>query len=159
MISEELLEKYRKHPRILEIRFALSYKMFEDNYGTNMALGVFEGLCFGFKRNFSLINSVINKRFDIMRMSKTNRVRWKQEVTFVGACYKIKTSDLCRRYLNIAPTNFYSKNSNYLLDNFIDKEWLEKLDDEAIICNSYVYQTEINGFLDMLNDLESILGR
>ena len=61
-MTEEMLIKYRKHPRILEIRLILLYDLFEREFGYNGVVDLFTGLCIGFKREKYLLDSIINQK-------------------------------------------------------------------------------------------------
>ena len=109
LLTKELLEQYKKHPRILEVRFILLFDLFEKEFGYNGVMDIFNGLCIGFKRNKQVLDTVIAKRFDIKRKSKTSVVKWRQEVMFMAMCYGETPYKVAKKYLMVSPVNFYRK--------------------------------------------------
>ena len=70
-ITQDLLNKYKNHPRLLEVRLILLFDIFEREFGYMNVMNIFDGLCSGFGRSKELLDTVFNKRFDIKRKSKT----------------------------------------------------------------------------------------
>ena len=116
LLTKELLEQYKKHPRILEVRFILLFDLFEKEFGYNGVMDIFNGLCIGFKRNKTVLDTVIDKRFDIKRKSKTSVTKWRQEVMFMGACYGDTIYRIATDYLMIDPSNLYKKEKKNMYD-------------------------------------------
>lgn len=158
-LTDELLEKYRKHPRILEIRFVLLFDLFEHEFGYNGVMDIFNGLCIGFKRNKELLDTILARRFDIKRKSKTSRIKWRQEVMFMGLCYGETPYKIAKDYLMIDPSNFYRTNDDALYNprTFVTDEWLRDLDDECKVTGNLVYRNEIRGFLEVIDSLKNVL--
>lgn len=156
-LTQELLDKYKKHPRILEVRFILLFDIFEREFGYMNVMSIFDGLCYGFKRSKELLDTVLNRRFDIKRKSKTSRIKWRQEVMFMGLCYGETPYKIAKYYLLIAPQNLYMNKEINDPKVFVTDEWLRDLDDEAIIAGSKLYRDEIKGFLDVIDSLSRVL--
>ena len=158
-LTQDLLNRYRNHPRILEVRIILLFDLFEREFGYNGVMDIFNGLCVGFKRSKDLLDSVIARRFDIKRKSKTTKVKWRQEVMFMGMCYGEKPYKIAKNYLCLSPSNFYrtSKEDTYNPNVFITDEWLRDLDDEAKVAMNKVYRDEIKGFLEAINGITNVL--
>ena len=64
MLDEKELEKYKTHPRVLEIRFITLFNMFEKELGYLQATKSFQAICSAFNCNMTLLQAIINKRFD-----------------------------------------------------------------------------------------------
>lgn len=156
MLDKKLLEKYRKHPRIIEIRFIMTYRVLEREYGLTGALNLVEGLCSGFNRSFPLINNALSKRYDMFNWSRHNQVLWKQQVLFAGLCGGLTISKTCKTYLGVLPTNIYPFDY-YDPYNYVNDEWLDRLDDDVIACGNSQIRNEVIGFLDILEDLAKVL--
>ena len=158
-ITKELLDKYKNHPRILEVRFILLFDLFEREFGYNGVMSIFDGLCIGFKRSKELLDTVLARRFDIKRKSKTSKVKWRQEVMFMGMCYGETPYKIAKNYLLISPSNLYRKADGIVYDPrvFVTDEWLRDLDDEAKIATNKLYRDEIKGFLDIIDSLTKVL--
>ena len=158
-LTKELLNRYRNHPRILEVRLILLFDLFEREFGYNGVMDIFYGLCQGFKRNKDLLDTVLNRRFDIKRKSKTSVVKWRQEVMFMGLCYGETPYKIAKNYLLVDPSNFYRKSRDVTYDPnvFVTDEWLRALDDEPKVAGSPIYRNEIKGFLEIINSLTNVL--
>lgn len=159
LLTKELLERYKRHPRILEVRFILLFDLFEREYGYTNVMDIFYGLCVGFKRNKEILDMVLAKRFDIKRKSKTNKVKWRQEVAFMGMCYGESNYKIARNYLMINPSNLYRTDlgTTYNPNVFVTDEWLRNLDDEVKLTGGLVYSNEIRGFLEIIDGLTNVL--
>lgn len=152
------LEKYRTHPRVLEIRLILLYDMFEREFGVAKAQEIFDGFIKMFKCQDAPIRAVLNKRFDIKRGNANTRKRmWRQEVIFMGMCYNETTYKMCKDFLNISPTNLYNQKDLYDPKNFLTEEWLDKLDRETSSSFGTFSRLEISRFLDGITSLTNVL--
>lgn len=158
-ITKQLLEKYKRHPRILEVRLILLFDLFTKEFGFNGARELFNGLCYGLKRNSDVLEMIINRRFDIKRASKTNVYKWRQEVIFMGMCYGETLYKIAKDYLLIAPANMYRANPYCNPEDFLTDEWLRNLDDEIFIAGGEMYRNEVSAFLDVIDGLTSVLIR
>lgn len=156
-ITKDLLDKYKNHPRILEVRFILLFDLFEREFGYNGVMDIFNGLCVGFKRSKDLLDTVLARRFDIKRKSKTSRIKWRQEVMFMGMCYGESPYKVAKNYLLIAPQNLYMNKEINDPRHFLTDEWLRDLDDECKIAGNIIYRNEIKGFLEIINSLTNVL--
>lgn len=158
-ITQDLLNKYKNHPRLLEVRLILLFDIFEREFGYMNVMNIFDGLCYGFGRSKELLDTVFNKRFDIKRKSKTSKTKWRQEVMFMGMCYGETPYKIAKYYLLITPSNLYRKSKDVTYDPevFITDEWLRNLDDEVIIAGNRLYRDEIKGFLEVIDSLSNVL--
>ena len=104
-VTDELLKTYQKHPRILEVRFILFFDMLEREYGYAGAKKIISAFCMAFNRNEDMLNVILNKRFDIKRKQKTSKIKWTQEVVFMGMCYGETPYKIAKDYLVISPSN------------------------------------------------------
>lgn len=158
-INNDLLMKYKKHPRILEIRLILLYDLFEREFGYNGVVDLFNGLCVGFKREKYLLDSVISQRYDIKRKSKLDKIKWKQELLFMGMCYGETPYKVAKAYCGVTPSAFYQSREYYDPDIFVTEEWLMSLDDECKIATSQMYRNEVKAFLEAIDGLTSVLNK
>lgn len=161
LLTKELLEKYKTHPRILEVRLILLFDILEREYGYNNVMDIFQGLCIGFKRNKDLLDMVLAKRFDIKRKSKTNKIKWRQEVTFMGMCYGESNYKIAKSYLMVSPANYYRTTSAHTYNPkvFVTEDWLRSLDDEVKITGAPAYRNEVKGFLEVIDGLSNVLSK
>lgn len=160
-VTDDLINKYRNHPRILEIRFAVLFGMLEHEYGYEGARKLVSSVCNSFNRNMEILDIILNCRFDIRRKSKTNRRKWIQELVFMGLCYNETYYKIAKDYLLVTPTNFYrsNKTGSYDVNNFLTDEWLRSLDDEVKITGGSIYRNEVKGFLEIIDSLKSVLDK
>ena len=156
-LNKELLTKYRRHPRILEVRFILLFDLFEREFGFTGVMDIFNGLCIGFKRNKDLLDTILARRFDIKRKSRTSRIKWRQEVMFMGMCYGESPYKVAKQYLLIAPQNLYMNREINDPRAFVTDEWLRDLDDEVKVAGGLMYRNEIRGFLEIIDSLSNVL--
>ena len=123
MIDEISLEEYKKHPRILEIRFILLFDMFEKEFGYQRTLKMYEAICSAFNGSMNLLMGLINKRFDIKRKAKTKYTRWRQEVIFAAYVHGETIYKVAKDYLNLTPQSLYNKET-YDVADFVTPAWL-----------------------------------
>lgn len=160
-VTKELLNKYKNHPRVLEIRLAVLFGILQHEYGYDGAMKLVSSICNSFNRNMDILNVILNKRFDIRRKSKTNRSLWIQEVVFMGLCYDETYYKIAKDYLLVTPSNFYRSNvtNNYNVSTFLTDEWLRNLDDEVKVTGSLVYRNEVKAFLETVDSLKRTLDK
>ena len=158
-ITKELAEKYKRHPRILEVRLILLFDLFTKEFGFNGAKQIFSGLCYGLRRNNDVLDMIINRRFDIKRKSKTDIYKWRQEVVFMGICYGESMYKIAKDYLMISTINMYRDNKFSNPDEFVTDEWLRSLDDEVFIAGGQMYRDEVEAFLDVIDGMTNVLVR
>lgn len=152
MILDEMeLEKYKTHPRVLEIRFIILFDMFEKEFGYTQAIKAFQAICDAFNCNMNLLQAIINKRFDIKRRSKTNFRRWRQEVIFASYVYGETLYKVAKTYFKVKPETIYNQRDIYEIDKFLTEEWLSKLDNDIVLSGEHIYRNEIVRFLEMVN--------
>ena len=157
--TKELFEKYRHHPRLLEIRFILLFDMLDREYGYAGARKIVSAICDAFNRNGELLDAVIDKRFDIKRKKKTSKIKWTQEIIFMGLCYGETAYKIAKDYMSVSPANFYRKVASkaYNINEFLTDEWLRDLDDEVKVTGNYIYRNEVKGFLEIIGNLREVL--
>lgn len=157
VLNEEELEKYKTHPRVLEIRFILLFDMFEKELGYMQATKSFQAICDAFNCNMTLLQAIISKRFDIKKRSKTNFRRWRQEVIFASYVYGETLYRVAKVYFNIKPETIYAQKNIYDIETFLTNEWLSKFDDDVILCGEYAYRNEVVRFMEIVDSVNLIL--
>lgn len=153
-LTDSLKEKYKKHPRILEIRIILLFDMLERELGYNGVNNLLRGICYGYNRHKDILDIVLSRRYAITRSSRENKRRWKQEVIFTCLCFGESYYNIGKNYLSVASSNFYRKDEHSLnINAFLTDEWLKKLDDEVFIAGGEMYRKEIISFLEIVEGL------
>lgn len=157
VLDEKELEKYKTHPRVLEIRFILLFDMFERELGYMSAIKSFQAICDAFNCNMTLLQAIINKRFDIQRKSKTNFRRWRQEVIFASYVYGESIYKVAKTYFHVKPESIYAQKDIYDIDVFLNNEWLSKFDNDVTLCGQYAYRNEVIRFMEIIDSMNMIL--
>lgn len=159
MNSRDLdLEEYKRHPRVLEVRFVLLFNMVEREYGYNQTLKLFQSICTSFNCNMTFLQGIINKRYDIQR-GKRGRIMWRQEIVFASACYGESLYKVANDHLRVKPSTIYKQNKLYSLSEFCNDEWLRELDNRVILCGQAAYRTEVIRFFEVIDMLTSVLAK
>lgn len=156
-LSEMELDEYKKHPRVLEVRFMLFFDMMEKDYGYQGAIKFIESICKAFNCNFMFLNSLINRRFDIKRKTKVRWRLWRQEVIFTAEVYGEKIYTASEKYLHIKANTLYAQSDLYSVSKFCDNEWLRGLDERVVLCGQSGYRLEVIRFFEVIDDLSKIL--
>lgn len=151
-------DKYKRHPRVLEIRFILLFNLVEKEYGYGQALKLFESICNAFNCNTVFLRSIINNRY-LIQKGKRNFRMWRQEVIFTLACYKQYINKSARDLLDVSPATLYMQPEVYSLKNFLTDEWLLKLDERVTTCGQPAYRTEVLRFLEAIEIFADTLKR
>ena len=156
-LTEEELKQYKRHPRVLEVRLCILFHLFEKEYGYQSAMKFVDSICNAYRCNVTLLNAIINRRFEIIRNVKIKQQLWRQEAIFMGCVYGITPYKVAKYYLNIKPNVFYSQTSLYSIENFCTNEWLDKLDQRTMLCGQEMFRIEVIRFLEVLDSLADVL--
>lgn len=151
------MEKYKKHPRVMEIRFILLFELIEQEYDYHQAVKFFESLCEAFRCNIVFLQSIINQRYDIKRNSKKDFVMWRQEIIFVYTLYGESLYKIAKTHLGIKPETLYAQSKLYDINKFCDENWLNKLDMQVTLCGEKSYRLEMTRFFEALDMFADIM--
>lgn len=156
-LDEAQFETYKRHPRVLEVRFVLLFNLIEREYGYLQTMKIVQSICTSFNCNMTFLQGIINRRFDVQRNSKKNFVFWRQEVIFASVCYGESIYKVANDYLNVSPETIYAQSKNYSIDNFCTTEWLDKLDMQVTLCAEPVYKNEVLRFFEAIDMFTNVL--
>ena len=156
-ITEELLRKYRDHPRIMEIRFSVFFECLAREFGYDKGMQMFEKICSGDNRDSFTAQRLISQRFSIMRHKKINRVKWRQSVLFMALCYNQSLSKVCKYLLNCSNSILYRIDGLYSPTTFVTQEWLDSLDDEIVIAENPYIREQLRGMIITFDGLATAL--
>lgn len=156
-LTDEELEKYKKHPRVLEVRFCVFFHLLEKEYGYAGAMKFVTAICSAYSCNISLLNALINRRFDIIRNGKTRYRFWRQEIIFMGYVNGETTYRVAKDFLNINPHVLYSQSDIYNINKFCTNEWLEKFDKQTMFCGQDYYKIEVSRFLGVIDEVSEVI--
>lgn len=156
-LSEMELDEYKKHPRVLEIRFILFFDVLEREYGYQGAIKFIESICKAFNCNFMFLNGLINRRFEIKGKSKVKWRLWRQEVIFAAKVYGETVYKVARSYLGLDPHTIYSQSDIYDINKYCTGEWLSDFDTRVTLCGQPSYRLEVIRFFEVVDNLKNIL--
>lgn len=156
-LSEMELDEYKKHPRVLEIRFILFFGVLEREYGYQGAIKFIESICKAFNCNFMFLNGLINRRFEIKGKSKVKWRLWRQEVIFAAKVYGETVYKVARSYLGLDPHTIYSQSDIYDINKYCTGEWLSDFDTRVTLCGQPSYRLEVIRFFEVVDNLKNIL--
>lgn len=145
------LTEYRKHPRILELRFSLIHTNFVLEYGMEKTAEIFKSFCDIGGINWTMISGVIGRKEQILEANRNKRLRYRQEVVFMGEVYNEPRELVGRHYLRIARRLIYEYADGMIVPSrFINEQWLDDLDFSVIVAGVDAYKNEIERFLNFL---------
>ena len=156
-LSEMELDDYKKHPRVLEIRFVLFFDVLEREYGYQGAIKFIESICKAFNCNFMFLNGLINRRFEIKGKSKVKWRLWRQEVIFAAKVYGETVYKVAKSYLGLDPHTIYSQSDIYDINKYCTGEWLSDFDTRVTLCGQPSYRLEVVRFFEVVDNLKNIL--
>lgn len=151
------IDKYQKHPRILELRLIMLFKTIHQAYDYNSAFEFFQSLAKLFRCNWQLLSGVLNNVFKIRDLEKKDKNRFRQEVVFMGLLYNESRYAIVKNYLNLSLPSIYKKELQF--ENFITQRWLDDLDKNIVLCGIDGYKLEVLRFLEGLENFLEGLGR
>lgn len=157
-IKMEDIQKYKVHPRILELRVILIFRNLINEYGLNKATELFKMLCTLMTVDWQKMNGLVNNVFKIRRLEKTNKERFRQEVVFMGNLYGESKYFIAENYLNVNVDTLYRKSNNLKLEDFLDDDWLNELDSNVTICGIPQYALEAQRFIEAFTIFARTIG-
>lgn len=150
--------KYRRHPRVLELMFTTLHTRFVLEYGIERTAILFQNFCEQGRINWSMISATIGRKDVITNMNISDRLRYRQEVVFTGVAFGESYSVIAKKYLMTSRSIFYEYGEGMLVpDNFLNKEWLEKLDYSVVLAGTKAYALEMERFINFVNVLGGVI--
>lgn len=141
------LEKYKFHPRIMELRMALIKNQFARQYGEEVAMNFLKTLSDMFNCNWTLLVSVFNKDTRIINNTSVNPKRKKQEIIFMGYLYNETRYHISKHYLDMSTNYLYQSKNEHNPENYVDDNWGAVMDEEIIACGVRAYALEAKRFI------------
>lgn len=148
----------QKHPRVLELRLALFHSLMVAEYGDMMAMQFINTWCDMFSVNKTLINGIINQGPRIRKLRIMNRLRYRQEIIFMGMLFNEGRTEVAQKYLGLSKAYIYRKDFPYDPRVFLNLEWLNTLDDNIVLCSIPAYKVEAERFFDALDRFIEVAG-
>jgi hypothetical protein len=157
-LSEEILVRHKRHPRILELRLAGMHSLFVHEYGSERATSFFKAIADLSRVNWTVISSVINRKDLISQISSRDLTRYRQEIVFMGACYGESRTSIGKRYLGLSRRMMYEYAENALDPRvFADENWIDGLNYTVSIAGVEAYRIEIERFLESLEKMGQVI--
>lgn len=156
-LDETLFEKYKRHPRVIEVRFILLFNLIEKECGYLHTMKIIQSICTSFNCNMTFLQGIINRRLDIQKNSKKNYVLWRQEVIFSSACYGESIYKVANDYLNLKPSTIYTQSNLYDINKFCNAAWLEKMDTQITLCAENSFKNEVLRFFEAVDMFADVL--
>lgn len=146
--KKELIDTYRFHPRVLELRLVLIYDLMVSKFGAGRADNAFKSLSeFAFS-DFYTLKRVINQYTEIKQLKLRDFEKYRQEVLFMGMMWGESKGQIAHKYLKISRSTLYTGLDTYnYLRGYITQGWLESLDKEVVMCGDTSVALEVEQFL------------
>lgn len=141
------LEKYKFHPRVMELRMAMIKNQLERQYGEEVAMNLLKMLSDMFQCNWSLLVSVFNKDSKIMNHTSVGPKRKKQEIILMGHLYNETRYYISKHYLSMSTNYLYQSKFQHNPEVYADESWLEPMDSEVLACGVRAYALEAKRFI------------
>lgn len=149
---------YRKHPRMLELRFLMIHTNFVMEFGLENTAIIFKGISESARINWSILSSVIARKDLVLELNRTNRLRFRQELMFMGEVFEETRVNTMKRYLRISKRLMYESFGGMLLpNNFLNQEWLDQLDYTVKIAGNTAYAYELERFINHLSIMSEVI--
>lgn len=145
---------FKRHPRILELRFIHTYDTWNKEFGT-MTDDLMTGLAEAFRCDMNKLRAVASQSSAIKGAVKKYERRWLQEIIFLGHLWGETRYSLVKKWVKRSLRSIYGK-PEYTVDGFVSQAWLDQLDNEVVACGMKAYATEVERFLDMLENFKKV---
>lgn len=157
-MDKAILNRYKTHPRILELKLSVMHTVFTREYGLEKTAYIFKSICDVNKINWTSISSVINRKDLVNSLSSKERLRFRQEVIFAGLCFGDSRPVIGRKYLGLSRRMMYEYKDNLLdPDNYVTVDWLDRLDYNVAIAGVESYKNDIERFIEALYVLGGVI--
>lgn len=145
---------YKRHPRLLELRFVLTYDKWLKEFG-GMTDDLMTGLAEAFRCDINKLRAVASQAVNIKTVIKKSEWRYTQEVILIGELWGESRFAIVKKWLKKSLRSIYGK-EDFNVEHFITEEWLNKLDNEVVACGMKAYAVEVERFLDMLENFKRV---
>lgn len=141
------VSSYRKHPRMMELRYAFLHERLTADWGEVKANEIVEAFCTAFQCDPTKMRAITNRLRDIRKVHPKTTARYAQEIIFMGWLDDESLMVVADKYLRKDRRRVYGK-AFFKIDQFVTPEWLALLDDEPIMCGIGSYRVELERFMD-----------
>lgn len=152
------LKEYRSHPRMLELRFSLIHSNMVMQFGLDGTAHILKGICDSARINWGIISSVIGRKEMILDMNRTNKMRYRQEVVFMGDVFEESRINTMKNYMRVSKRLLYEGFDGMLLpQRFLNEEWIDGLDYSIVVAGNKAYSNELIRILNILSILSEVI--
>jgi hypothetical protein len=149
---------YRHHARLVELNIITTYLNFVKEYGVVRSEEFFKGICNLIGVDWTKIQGIIRNADKFIEQGRTNKLRFRQEVIFMGAVWGHHRLYTAKQHLHISHTTLYSFKEQLEPDKYVNEEWLNELANNVIICGIEGYRQEGIRFIEGFFNLVRIIG-
>jgi len=150
--------EYRNHARMVELNIMTTFLNFVKEYGVVRTEEFFRAICGVLGVDWVKIQGIIRNTDKIVQQSKTSKLRFRQEVIFMGAIWGHHRLYTARQHLHISHTTLYAFKEKLEPEKYVDEQWLSDLSNNVIICGIEGYRQEGIRFIEGFFNLVRIIG-
>jgi len=152
------LTPFQRHPRMVELRFVFLHGLLVSEYGDETTMRIIKAWCDIHKINYTFLAAILNQKERVKQLNITDKVRFRQEVIFMGHIYNEPREVVGNRYLNISKTFLYRAKQTFDPVNFVTQDWLDELDYNVIVCGVPQYNNEALRFIESIENFLEVVG-
>jgi hypothetical protein len=146
------------HPRMIELNIITTYMNFVREYGVIKTEELFKAFSNLFGVDVSKILGIVRNADRVMVQSKTDKMRYRQEILFMGAVWGHHRLYTAKQHLHITHATLYRYGAELNPEKFVNQDWLDQLANNVIICGIDGYKQEGIRFVDGFFNLVKIIG-
>lgn len=151
--SSAVIQGYRNHPRIIELRVVGIYNILVDEYGESQAKEIIMQLCDMFRLPFAMLWTVLSQSNRIRHQMGVTQERYTQEIIVMGELWGETRYTVARKFLKLKNHNYiYQDKLRHNFEYFGDTDWFDKLDDEVVVAGTPAVKNIIVGFLEAMEN-------
>lgn len=149
---------FRHHPRLVELNIMTTYLNFVKEYGVVKSEDFFKGICNLLGVDWMKIQGIIRNTDKLLQQGKSAKLRFRQEVLFMGAVWGHHRLYTAKQHLHISHTTLYAFKEQLDPEHYVDEDWLNELTANVIICGIEGYKQEGIRFIEGFFNLVKVIG-
>jgi hypothetical protein len=157
-IGDTDYSSYRYHPRMVELNIVITYLNFVREYGTVKTEEFFKAISSIIGVDWTKIIGIIRNADRFSLQAKTDKMRYRQEVIFLGAIWGHHRMYIAKHHLHITHVTLYRYGDSHNPEKFVDQQWLDQLTNNVVICGIEGYKQEGIKFIDGFFNFARVLG-
>jgi hypothetical protein len=149
---------YRHHARLVELNIITTYLNFVKEYGVVKTEDFFKGICNLLGVDWIKIQGIIRNADKFIQQGRSDKLRFRQEVLFMGAVWGHHRLYTAKQHLRISHTTLYSFKELLDPEKYVTDNWLANLTNNVIICGIDGYKQEGIRFIEGFFNLVKVIG-